>query len=253
MRKNLFDEIEFPYDTLAKYGLTQDMIDDLPADVMEALKQGWISPVLPLTAVDMETGEAVKLQFRLKFERGPSGQVDVVFFPTWEQGSMDNLSKDEQERLLAGETIVTQMSVGDGGSGVQAYAQYDRKTQHVLWAPVSVLEKNLSDVANRYELDSGATRTLLDGRPVKFMREGQVMVAGVDMNSKTGVRICLGDEQTWKEGEGLEREAHCFGLNGCWITDEEGNMDYVPESEYTKELWDEIDHKAQARISSMRR
>ena len=28
-------------------------------------------------------------------------------------------------------------------------------------------------------------------------------------------------------------------MYGCWVMDDEGNLDYVPEEEYTEELWNE--------------
>ena len=30
-----------------------------------------------------------------------------------------------------------------------------------------------------------------------------------------------------------------FGVYGCWVMDDDGNLDYVPEEEYTEELWNE--------------
>ena len=37
----------------------------------------------------------------------------------------------------------------------------------------------------------------------------------------------------------IARQSYNFGLNGCWVTDETGNLDYVPEDNYTQEMWEE--------------
>ena len=29
-------------------------------------------------------------------------------------------------------------------------------------------------------------------------------------------------------------------MNGCWVADGDGNLDYVPEASYTEELWEEM-------------
>ena len=30
-----------------------------------------------------------------------------------------------------------------------------------------------------------------------------------------------------------------FGIYGCWVMGEDGNLDYVKEEDYTDELWNE--------------
>ena len=30
-----------------------------------------------------------------------------------------------------------------------------------------------------------------------------------------------------------------FGIFGCWTMDEDGNLDYIPEENYTEEMWNE--------------
>ena len=36
-----------------------------------------------------------------------------------------------------------------------------------------------------------------------------------------------------------EWDKYTFGVYGCWVMDDDGNLDYVPEEEYTEELWNE--------------
>ena len=41
-----------------------------------------------------------------------------------------------------------------------------------------------------------------------------------------------------------------FGLYGCWTMDDEGNLDYVNEANYTDEMWSELKKNSQARAQS---
>ena len=46
-----FDEKEMPYGTLERFGLTQEMIEDLPTDVLQNILNGRHSPVLPVHSI----------------------------------------------------------------------------------------------------------------------------------------------------------------------------------------------------------
>ena len=48
MKQVRFDLTELPFGTLSKFGLTQEMIEDLPMYVLEDICQGKHSPVLPV-------------------------------------------------------------------------------------------------------------------------------------------------------------------------------------------------------------
>ena len=56
-----FDEKEMPYGTLERFGLTQEMIEDLPTDIIQNIFNGRLSPVLPvhITADDGEDDSAL--------------------------------------------------------------------------------------------------------------------------------------------------------------------------------------------------
>ena len=48
MKQVRFEESEVPYQTLARFGLTQEKIEDLPMWALEDIGQGRRSPLLPL-------------------------------------------------------------------------------------------------------------------------------------------------------------------------------------------------------------
>ena len=56
-----FELIELPYPTLARFGLTQEMIEDLPMRVLDEICDGRHSPVLPVRVRD-EKGEPQPLR-----------------------------------------------------------------------------------------------------------------------------------------------------------------------------------------------
>ena len=46
------EENEIPYEELSKFGLTQEMIDDLPEPIMNKFLGGMRTPLLPINQVD---------------------------------------------------------------------------------------------------------------------------------------------------------------------------------------------------------
>ena len=54
MKCNQFEEGEIPYGALEKFGLSHEMIEDLPMHVLEDIWNGRQSPVLPIHVTDDE-------------------------------------------------------------------------------------------------------------------------------------------------------------------------------------------------------
>ena len=63
-----FELIELPYPTLARFGLTQEMIEDLPMRVLDEICDGRHSPVLPVRVRD-EKGELIESRSRFALVR----------------------------------------------------------------------------------------------------------------------------------------------------------------------------------------
>ena len=78
-----FTQQEIPYGILQKFGLTQEMIDDLPGNVMHRFLTSRTTPVLPITTENVE-GEKVSTLARISLVRVGDGTVDVCFAPQWE-------------------------------------------------------------------------------------------------------------------------------------------------------------------------
>ena len=80
MKQVRFEESEVPYQTLARFGLTQEKIEDLPLWALEDIGQGRRSPLLPIQVTN-EEGETLKSRTRFALVRMEDGKVDVVFYP----------------------------------------------------------------------------------------------------------------------------------------------------------------------------
>ena len=105
MKRESFELEEMPYETLAKFGLTQEMIDDLPMQALEQIGQGCFSPVLPITVTN-EEGEQIASRTRFALVRMEDGNVDTLFFPVLEKSPLESYTKEQQDELLAGKAII---------------------------------------------------------------------------------------------------------------------------------------------------
>ena len=89
MKQVRFEFEELPYDTLSQFGLTQEMIEDLPMQTLEAISHGRHSPVLPIKVND-ENGNTVTERSRFAFVRKENGEADVIFFPVLKKSGLVN-------------------------------------------------------------------------------------------------------------------------------------------------------------------
>ena len=98
----------------------------------------------------------------------------------------------------------------------------------------NTFEKNLSILIKQF---NQFIKKCLFPKSIKL--EKNSLASCIDLNDKTGIRINQGDSQKWKENTKREWDKYTFGCYGCWVMGDDGNLDYVPEEEYTEELWNE--------------
>ena len=202
MKKEQFEFNELPYPTLARFGLTQEMIEDLPLRILKEIGKGGYSPVLPMRVTN-ENGEVIESRSRFAFIRMDSGEVDVVFYPTLKS------------------------------------SQIDEETKQVMYVPTPIIARNLKVLAEVMHFGTVEVNGMQHGEPLTVAVDGEPVTVGIDLHNKTGIRFCAGDAQKWKEQPKREWDKYTFGCYGCWVMDDDGNLDYVPEEEYTEELWNE--------------
>ena len=132
-RLERFKEQEIPYEDLARFGLTQEMIDDLPQSVMTRLLSSRETPLLPLTT-KTEDGESVVSYARLSLLRTKDGTVNVAFIPRWESNELNEYTAEQQKMLKEGMVMAK-----DG-----CYIQFDDTIQQVISVPTDIIRQNLN-------------------------------------------------------------------------------------------------------------
>lgn len=237
MKKGRIELGELPYEVLEQFSLTQEMIEDLPMHVLDDLCDGRHSPVLPIEVAD-ESGERIKSRSRLAFIRKEDGQVDVVFYPALETSPLNNCDAAQQKQLLSGKVIIADAQTADGHRS-KVFVQVDPGTNQVMSVPTPVIGRNFQVLAEQMHLGTAEVKGLQHGDPLTLIAENELMTVGIDLHARTGIRICRGDEQKWREQGKRDWDKYTFGVYGCWMMDDDGNLDYVPEEQYTEELWNE--------------
>lgn len=267
MNVNKINNSEIPYYVLETFGLTRNMIDDLPMDVLSKILSGQRSPVLPVE-VEGVNGEKVCSKARFSLVYAEDGKIDVVFHPVFEpigekicMVTRDMATGKEQlkmmdtravysdavmEGLKAGRVVMDYITAGDGRK-VKSFLQLDPETNEVLAVPTAVIGRNLQTLVGEFGLTVAETNCIQNGEILTIAQDEEQVSVGLDLNSATGLRFEKGDEKRWKEGGVRQWNKYSVGVFGCWMM-ENGDLSYIPEEEYTEEIWDEIEKQRNNRI-----
>ena len=238
MERFQVNENEFPYGTLQQFGLTQEMIEDLPTRVLNDLYDGRRSPLLPIQVED-ENQEVVCSRARFSLVRKDSGDVDVLFYPELQEADLSQFDEQQRAKLEAGKSIIAIIENKEG-KRVPSFVQIDPETKQVLSAPTQVIGRNLQVATDAVNLSAAELNSLQKGDVVMFTREdGQPISMGIDLNERSGIRFTPGDVQMWSEQRKRDWDKYTFGVYGCWVMGDDGNLSYVNEDDYTDEMWNE--------------
>ena len=235
-----FDEKEMPYGTLERFGLTQEMIEDLPTDILQNIFNGRLSPVLQVH-ITADDGEEVKARTRFCLVRMPEGNVDVLFFPKLDEYDFKVFNEQQKQNLLAGKPIIGHLESNESGNelGTKCFFQLDQESKQVLSVPTPVIGRNIQYLTDRYHLTSTEMQKLQNGEILSIIEDDDEISIGIDLNSNTGIRLSAGNEQVWRREAKREWDKYNFGIFGCWTMDENGNLDYIHEEDYSEEIWNE--------------
>lgn len=226
-----FTEQEIPYEQLAAFGLSQEMIDDLPQSVMTRLLSSHETPLLPLKTKTTD-GEDVDGYAKILLVRSSDGQVNPMFISRWESDELDNYTPEQQQILKEGKVSTTNLS----GMG-QCFIQFDDTIKQVIATPVNLIRQNLDIFTKEIGLSRSQYDDLMDGKVVQVESVDDTFSIGVDLNDDMGIRLAHGNEREWREEAKAEKlPKYNFGLYGCWMTDDFGNLSYVREDDYTAEM-----------------
>lgn len=269
MNVNKINSSEIPYSVLETFGLTRNMIDDLPMDVLSQIMLGQCSPVLPVE-VEGENGEKVHSRARFSLVYAQDGRVDVVFHPVFQpigekicMVTRDLTTGKEKlkimdtckvysdvvvEGLKAGRVVMDYMTADDGRK-VKAFLQLDPETNEVLAVPTVVIGRNLQTLVGEFDLTVAETNCIQNGEVLTIAQEDEQISVGLDLNSPTGLRFEKGNEKRWKEGGMRQWNKYSVGVFGCWMMDD-GELSYIREEEYTEEIWDEIERQRNNKVKN---
>ena len=237
MKKEQFEFDELPFSTLERFGLTREMVEDLPMNVLDEICNGRHSPVLPVRVTD-ESGAQIESRTRFSFVRKDNGSVDVVFYPALKSSPLERYDEAQQKQLLDGKAIIADVELADGRKS-KAFVQIDPGTKQVMYVPTPIIGRNLQVLSEELHLDATEVRSIQQGNLQTLVVDNDPVTVGIDLNAKTGIRLCPGDERKWREQSKREWDKYTFGCYGCWVMDDDGNLDYVPEEDYSEELWNE--------------
>lgn len=222
--KTKFDISEIPYEKLETFGLTQEMVDDFPEQVMDRLLDGQRTPVIPFT-IDGKQQKA-----RISLARTEDG-MDVLVMPYTSRVDMDGFNEEEQRTLRAGMALLSMKS------GAETYYQLDDSTNQIISCPKSVIQHNMEILQRQMQMEPEKMEELSKSGVTTFARDKGEVTYTIDLTNENGIKMTRGNKYDADLYE--ERLPHySFGIYGCWVNDDGGNLSYVNEDNYTQDMQD---------------
>lgn len=252
MAITVFTIDSIPYEQLEKFGLTQQMIEDLPQKVIEDILNGKYSPSLPLCYTD-ENNEKVNIYAKIGLVRTQDGNVGVSLIPRRKEMDLEEYNEVQKRFLLAGDVIM----VGATEQNTACYVQFSEEMNQVITVPIDVIHHNLNIYATCLaavdDMPEFKMEMVRSGKVTEFGKDEKMVTIGIDLNTPKGIRRVMGDEQAWilEKNEGILSKFN-FGIYGCWMLDDNNNLSYVPESDYNQEMYDQLSRAATQNASSYR-
>lgn len=227
-----FQDNEIPYELLASFGLSQEMVDDLPQKVLEQLLSGQRTPLLPICNVD-ENGNCNNSLARLSLVRTEDG-IDVIFMSCWKSKLQEEFELQQQQALKNGRALYS--------SEKNAYYQLDYATQQIVSMPAYVIQHNMRVLGRQLDMEVSDFEQLKEGDVLCLIQGDKPISLGIDLMQDIGIRVVDGDKEQWqREFTGDEFPLYSFGISGCWVND--GHFSYVKEEDYTQDMLDALAEK----------
>lgn len=254
MQEKRFHREDYPLDILSEFGLTEEMIYDLPDFVHETIEMGGKSPLLPIT-IQQPFGET-RLHAKFCLFETENG-MDVLFFPKLKSINLDQFAEHDKKLLLGGKVIVSDIEDRKDGADegeepriIKAFVQIDKDTNDVLYTPTQVIGRNLSAIAGEYDLDGEQLQRFWKGELVTITETNdqgidEPITIGVDLFTDKGVIVIPGTADLWENIVRRTMPEYSFGNDGCWVN-RHGQLQYVPDEEFTKEIYDVLNRNARA-------
>ena len=252
MEEKRFHREEYPMDILSEFGLTKEMIYDLPDFVHDTIEMGGKSPLLPIS-IEQPFGltHGFAKFCLIETEEG----VSVLFTPKLKSVNLDAFTEREKKFLLDGKVIVADIEESttdeegvESSQLIKAFVQLDKDTNSVAYSPTQVIGRNLSAISNEYDLTGDELQSFWNGSLVTVMDtndEGneEPVTIGVDLFSDKGVIVVPGTAERWEQTVRRTMPEYSFGNEGCWVN-RNGQLTYVPDNEFTPDILNALTQNA---------
>ena len=252
MTNKRFHRDEYPLDILGEFGLTENMIYDLPDYVHENIEMGGMSPLLPISIKQPFGCTHCYAKFCLvEVEDG----IDVMFSPKLKEADLSYFLKQDRQLLLEGKTIVSEVEeavlLDDGTENkkkVKAFVQLDKETNNVVYAPTQIIGRNLQTLSNEFDLSENDLQGFWKGELVTMEisddNKGVANITiGIDLFSEKGVVLVPGGVAQWNRLVHKSLPEYNFGNDGCWVN-KHGLLEYVPEEDFTHDIMEALERQA---------
>jgi len=252
MTNKRFHRDEYPLDILGEFGLTENMIYDLPDSVHENIEMGGMSPLLPISIKQPFGCTHCYAKFCLvEVEDG----IDVMFSPKLKEADLSYFLKQDRQLLLEGKTIVSEVEeavlLDDGTESkkkVKAFVQLDKETNNVVYAPTQIIGRNLQTLSNEFDLSENDLQGFWKGELVTTEipddNKGVANITiGIDLFSEKGVVLVPGGVAQWNRIVHKSMPEYNFGNDGCWVN-KHGLLEYVPEENFTQDILEALERQA---------
>lgn len=213
---------DIPYDILEEHGLSQQMVDDLPEEVIQKLLSGERTPVLPLIVKGVEGKAKISL---VDTDNG----IDVLVMPYFSQAKLDEFSEEQRNILLEGHVLLATLD------GEETFLQLDDETNQIISCSKNAIINNVQVLEQQASIGAETAKALMEGKTSTYTRDGGTLTYNIDLTEETGIKTSKGEVAVKvKKEEKLPRFS--FGIYGCWVNDSNGNLSYVEEDNYTPEM-----------------
>ena len=213
----LFHREDYPFAILEEFGLTAQMILDLPESVHLRLQRGAFSPLLPIKIEQPNGYTRCYAKFCLiETDEG----VNLLFSPKLEQLDLNQFSEEEKQLLLSGKAIVADImesNENDAASSqrIKVFVQIDPDTNNVVYTPSQIIGRNLSSIGQEFNLSEEVLESFWKGKTASiesdiFVEDQPVeLTIGIDLFSKTGVMVVYGNAVAIQCWDSLEQNYGC--------------------------------------------
>ena len=245
MIEKRFHREEYPFDILGEFGLTEEMIYDLPDFVHDKIEMGGLSPLLPI-AIKQPFG-FTHCYARFCLVEGPFC-AEVLFLPKLKEVDLSKFNEHDKQLLLSGKAIVADITEGD--ETIKAFVQIDKATNNVVYTPTQIIGRNLQTICSEFELSGDDMQGFWTGGLVTVEVPDSkgtptIVTIGVDLLSERGVEIVPGDAHRWEKVVRQPIPEYSFGSDGCWMN-RNVVLSYVPDDEFTQDILDAMERNAHA-------